>query len=496
MTTKKPNLSSQLSKAVENLAEARSSYDPSMVLWHEASQLINAMKIKEAALKAAQACGPDLLEDPMMGMILDDISNLAVTNDISGPEIESMWSTAAEFGRHDLAYNAANEILFRASSVEEYKLADRYFQMAIKGEGPVSLKASAITNATDIVREGYITGKKDWLGAIERYETAAAMGLLKAMFNAGNVLLWLVEAGDGSYGNRAAAWFKKVISIIESNGESIDIGGPSERVELLQAARTRLAQMHLDKAFDGASQAGFDLLAAHHPLDPHMQWLNKKNVYLSLVHSTLKPGKSAADNWESVLKQLGWQIKGRERINYGIVEGMQATGTRLLIEAAKTPLVLLVFDKFAHPDDNLSTLQRSIAMVEANQLQSPVFYVNSKGYFVQHEGHAFSVLQVAHRNKHDVTPIWPGATADLVLKALEGPLDGRFVPGHDDQANTIPRLVNALDENIKLSGKNLPNAIWLRVGEIFCLPIHRGEEPERIGIKSNPREELAKALRG
>lgn len=495
MTTSRPNPSSELSKALENLAEARASVDPEMVLWHEASKLLNEMKIPEAALKAAQACGKDLLEDPMQGMILDEISNLAVINKLSGPETESMWISAAEYGRHDLAYNAANEIISRANSVADYKLASRYYQMAIKGSGPISLRASAIANSAEIVREGLITGKKDWLGAISLYEESANMGLLQGMFNAGNVLLWLVASGNAQYAERAASWFKKVIKIVEDDTASIDLGGQAERPDLLKNARICLAQMHLDGVLEGSSFIQFEKLVSDYGKDSYVQSMYKKYRYLSLVRASAKPGESAADNWISVLKLLGWKVRTKIAEHFGEFDGVSVVGARLLIDTGEQELlVMLVFDDFASPGSSLEGIYGAIALAAEKHYNAPVFYACNKAFFVQFKGHAFSVLQVAHNQKLDVTPIWPGSTVLDVYSALFGDIDDRFKPEHDDSKNSIPRLVNALDEGVPLNGHDLPNAIWLRVGSILCMPIHRPEEPERIGLESNPKAYLKEAL--
>lgn len=493
MTTSKSSPS--LSKALENLAEVRASVDPTLAPWHEAAKLLNQMKVTEAALKAAQGCGQNLMEDPMQGMILDEISNIAVTNGLSGAEIERMWVCAAEHGRQDLAYNAANEIMTRAKSVDEFKLAARYYKMAIQGSGPASLRASATANAAEILREGHITGKKDWLGAIALYEEAANMGLLQGMFNAGNVLLWLVEAGDKQYGDRAAAWFKKVIETVEGGISSVDIGGDQVREQVLRDARICLAQMHMDGKFKGSNPSEFDKLVSDYVNEPDVCAMINKYRYFSLVRATAKPGKDAAENWISVLKLLGWKVRTSILQDYGDFDGMRAIGTKLLIDTGdREALVMIVFHSFAVPGEALERVYGAIALMEEKRLESPVFYASNKGFFVQYQENAYSILQVAHKQQMDITPIWPGATILDVYATLLGSLEERFIPAHADPSNSIPRLVNALDEGIQLTGENLPNAIWLRAGTMFCMPIHRPEEPERIGLKSNSREYLKAAL--
>lgn len=498
MTTSSPNLSAQISELLQDVVAANANLDPAMAPWHEASKLINSMQIREAALVAAKACGPDIMKNPLQKMILDEINNLAVVNEINGPEVESMWELASHYGYYDMAYNAANEVMFRASSPDDYRLAERYFDTAIAGNGPAELRACAITNSAEIVREGFITGKKDWLGAIALYEKAANMGLLKAMFNAGNVLLWLVESGETSYALRAEAWFKKAIKIIEKGTASLDKGGVKERDSLLMTNRMRLAQMHLHNYLPNSSMKQFEALVAPYKDHPQAQYLVMQGASNKLFKASLTPKGSPVKNWKCFLKFLGWVVEHEEKFDHGIHEGMRVNGTTLALNAGEHGVMLLnVFNEFGPSGSNLERMHHSVALSDSNQLGRPVFFVDTKGLFLSHADQFFSVLRVADKGKIGIVPIWPGASCEDVKGTLHSPMEARLTSNRTDSGNLLPRIINALDEGISLNGEGLPNAIWVGTGSFYCLPIHRAMEPERIGLYvTQTRQELEQAFEG
>lgn len=246
---------SKLLDTIENLVKFKSAIIKEYEPWHKALVLLREKKVDEAAALVSETCNKNFLGDPIKRLIVDEISNQAVIENIEGPGIESLCSTVADYGYLDLAYNAGNQILWRKrnKTVDDYKLASRYFQMAISGSSSDSIKYSAQTNYAEIVREGLVTGEKDWLGAIALYEEAGNKGLVNAMFNAGNVLLWLVEAGDKTYSIRAQVWFERIIDHVESGKECIDLGGRGEAIARLKSAKIRLAGMHIDKLLESYS---------------------------------------------------------------------------------------------------------------------------------------------------------------------------------------------------------------------------------------------------
>lgn len=479
MKTKAPS-SVSLAKKLEEMARLEALVDPSIEPWLEAAKLLSGFDIEGAALKASQACGPGLSDNFLQKMILDQISDIAVMNGIKGPGIESMWASAAEFGYYIMAYNAANEIYQNAKSIDDYKLASRYYHIAFEKVKSPRILASAITNYAAIIRDGNITGKKDFLGAIELYEKAAEMGLVNAMFNAGNVLLWLVEAGQTTYAERAEKWFLRIIDVVESGTESVDLGGEEERRGTLRRAHLRLASMHLHDQLKHASRDAFDQIIAKYPGDDYAEWLVKSSHQKRLSHATLVPGANAGENWASVLQLNGWTVKSCKLFKLGNI-----TGHSLEIScdsAIDGTMFMMVFDHFTHNeiDPDLDAFYIALEHSELNDI--PVFFAGTKGFFISVQNEMYSVIHVANNGKEVLVPIWAGATSSEVFDLVFQPPESRFVSGREDPNNCIPRLINALDEGITLDGTGLPNAIWIGADDVLCFPIHRADEPDRHGL--------------
>jgi hypothetical protein len=486
-----------LSKALENLLEIKAAADKTFEPWHQALKLVRTMQIDAAALTVARSCDRSLMNDPIKKMILNEISNLAVLNKIEGAGIDSMWATAAEYGHHDLAYNAGNQILWGTGhkTVDDYKLASRYYHMAIEKSQSESIKYSALTNYAEIVREGLISGTKDWIGAIRIYEDAASNGLVNAMFNAGNVLLWLVEAGDTSYAKRAEDWFTIIINHVESGAECIDLGGMEDAADRARRARLRLAGMHLDGFIENSSLEVCEDLISKHKDDEYAVWLNKRLWAKRLISKSLRPGKFPSSNWVALFSAMGWSLK-TERFQYGIVGNINQSGYILDIATKNSAkMTILAFDYFTHSDFDVEETYLSIAMAMSDRFQRPIFVVGSKGFFVHFENQMFDVIHVAHNGNYSLAPIWPGATSDDVMETLGQPLAKRFTTNRNDLGNTIPRIINSLDEGFSLNGNYLPNAIWLMADKELAMPIHRANEPRRIGLRVNlSSKEIGQAL--
>lgn len=490
MTTTKLPTSEKIADLLEKNFSMMVKGDPSLAGWHKAAKLLNAMDIDGAALQASIACGPGLMADPLKTMLLNAISNMAVANEITGSSIESMWATAADFGYHDLAYNAANEMYEKASSPDDYRLASRYYQIAIDKSQHKGVVASAITNNAAIIRDGNITGKKDWAGAVALYEKAAEMNLVNAMFNAGNVLLWMVEAGDRSQGDRAAAWFERTITFVASGEESLDIGGQRERDHAQKSASLRLALMHVDGYLSKPDLRKAGHLIAPYMSEPYAQWIKTTLDSRKLARSVLEPSPSAGENWASVLRLNGWILEASTPFDYGNFRDLKLSGTTLKFRVEggdhsvnSSFLYLMVFDFFTHPEIDRNAVAMSIAMDQSEKMGFPIFYAGRKAFFIRHDGKMYSILHVAQATEDGFTPIWAGASTQDLIKTTRKPITERFAQAVDDPENILPRLVNALDEGISLDGSELPNAIWLGVDSVQCFPIHRADEPERMGIR-------------
>lgn len=480
----KTTVKSKLLDAMENLLHLRSNIHKDYEPWYRALMLVKEMKIDEAALLVAKSCKDGFLDDSLKRIVLDEISSLAVLNDVDGPGIESMWSTAADHGYLDLAYNAGNQILWRKANktVDDYKVASRYFQMAIERSSKDSIKYSAVTNYAEIVRDGLISGSKDWLGAVALYEEAGDKGLLNAMLNAGNVLLWLVESGDSSYSHRAAAWFERIITHVESGQNYLDLGGHEEAVEKLKIAKIRLVGMHLD-GFLGEP----DLEQCQKLLDTYVGDEMASNMFgrlssLKLIEQVSLLSSSDNNSWAKLFSAAGWSFTW-DSFDFGLISGIKASGRLFYIETSgKFEMTILAFDYFTHSSVDHEEMYKKIALEMSVQSGKPIFVVGKKAFFLKVQERMFDAINVMVNGNLEFVPIWPGATSDQVYQTLNDPFEFRFIPGRDDPNNTIPRIVNAIDEGITIENGRLPNAISIMVDKILAMPIHRPDEPARIGL--------------
>lgn len=483
--------------AVENLVRLRALISKEYEPWCQVITLLKERKIDDAALLASKSFGLNFMNDPIKQVIVDGISNLATVNGIDGHGVECLWSTTLGFGYLDMAYNAANQIIWKRGEVTpyEYQLASRYFKLAIDNSSSDSIKYSAMTNYAEIVREGLATGQKDWLGAIALYEEAGRHGLINAMFNAANVLLWLVEDGDRSYALRAQYWFETLIDHVESGKPFLDLGGQDEVKARLKNAKIRLAFMHIDGLSESPDLDASNKLLRAYSNDECVKSLFKQRRSKFLIDKCRAAPGSVNKPWEFVLSAMGWKYSS-EPFDFELPSGIKATGSLLHVDLQDgSKMSVLSFDYFTHKDFDQSESYRFIAEKISNKYNKPVFIVGKKGFFIRYNKSMFDVVHVVVNGRLEYAPIWPGASSDQVLSSLNVAWDKRFIAGCEDPANTIPRIVNALDEGISLEGGCLPNAIWVEAGELLGMPIHRPDEPARIGLYvSQSPEELGIAL--
>lgn len=483
--------------AVENLVRLRALTHKEYEPWYQVVALLKERKIDDAALLASKSFGLNFMNDPIKQVIVDGISSLAAVNGLEGHGIDCLWSAALGVGYLDMAYNAANQIIWKRGEVTpyEYQLASRYFKLAIENSSSDSIKYSAMTNYAEIVREGLATGKKDWLGAIALYEEAGRNGLVNAMFNAANVLLWLVEDGDRSYALRAQYWFETLIDHVESGRPFLDIGGQDEVKTRLKNAKIRLAFMHIDGLSETHDLEASDKLLSAYSDDECVKSLFRRRRSKFLIDKCMAAPGSVTKSWEFVLSAMDWKYSA-EPFDFELPPGIKATGSLLHVDLQDdSKMSVLSFDYFTHKDFDPSESYRFIAEKISKKYDKPVFIVGTKAFFLRYNKSMFDVIHVVVDGRLEYAPIWPGASSDQVFNSLDVAWDKRFIAGREDPANTIPRIVNALDEGIPLEGGCLPNAIWVEAGEMLGMPIHRPDEPSRIGLYvSQSPEELEIAL--
>lgn len=272
---------------------------------HEACDVDRAAECVIGALSST-------MEREIVNSMLGLVNNLAHETDHYPKSVNAMLCKAADAGFHKYAYNAANQIMAGAKTRKAYREAERYYKLAMAFEENPGMQAAAHVNYCPIVRDGLISGTPDWPAAVEIYEIAARMGLVKGMFNAGNVCSWLAGRGDKAYGERAAYWFKFALDVRASGKSTLDMETPAELEEVFEQCMVGLSACHIDSQFDGAD------------LEEGIRWAKvvadrgnehgRHNLGVGYMRrlATLaaKPEGSPGANWRSVLSKMDWRFEG------------------------------------------------------------------------------------------------------------------------------------------------------------------------------------------
>jgi len=485
---------------LETLLGQLAQRDPSAKAWHEAITKLNAFEVDAAAALASQAIGNGL-DHGLIEYALGCINTAAILNGIKGPGIEAMATRAADSGHPEFAFNAGNYVIARAATPNDFRQAELFYQLAAEQSKDDATRAAAMVNRAAIIRDGSVTGQPDFPAALALYEQAADLGLMAAMFNAGNVSLWLVDQGQAQHAEGAAKWFEKAIGTVDEGIPCVDQITEEVRMSLYASARLRLAELHArDLLPDASFTRCRTLLEPYLGKDPHAQWA------LNIAHETLmcksvvEPASTAGGNWKSVLELMQWKVLSINPFDHGEVRGVSTKGDLLVIEAGLgSTMTLIVMDCFVHPQHESFSVMVDLAYGHVDELGHPCFITGNKGYFANFVDTDFSLLFHLVGDEFTSVPVWPGATCSEVLALSLLPEADRFTDAAADVRNCIPILVNALDEGHALDGDGLPMALWLAAGPSLRFPILSGKEPERIGLNISQSEqeldELLKAQR-
>lgn len=468
---------------LEDLLGQLAQHNPAAKAWHEALVKLNAFEVEGAAVLANTAIGNGL-DNGLVEYALSSINAVAVLNGIRGPAIEAMTIRAADSGFPELAFNAGNYLISHATTPEVFRQAEHYYRLAAEQSKDNATRAAAMVNHAAIVRDGSVSGHPDLVAALALYEQAANLGLMAAMFNAGNVSLWLVDQGHMQYADSAVKWFDKAIGTVEAGIPSSDQISDEVRMDLYASARLRLAEMHARELFPDASFTTCrTLLEPYLGKDPHAQWVLNTALEIQMCKSVVNPARTAGGNWKSVLGLMRWNVLSITPFDHGMVRGVAAKGDLLTIEAEPgSTMTLIVMDNFVHPQHESFSVMVDLAYGYFDELGHPCFITGSKGYFANVADTDYSLLFHIAGDEFTSVPVWPGATCSEVLALSVLPETNRFTDTAADVRNCIPILVNALDEGQALMGEGLPVALWLGAGPSLRLPILSGKEPGRIGL--------------
>jgi len=217
---------------------------------------------------------------------------------------------AADFHYEDAAYNAANALLHDSGSPEDIVMAEQYYLQAIEDAQDPSKKSAAIVNYCEIVRDGRITGKPDYPGAIALYEQAAELGLVTAMYNVGNVAMWMRNQGDESYAGKGIYWLTRLQEHFAQGKPFLEMDEPNVGKAFLDSALDMLIKFHvLTDCPEADVDVGHKLLldqSVSLETEKARQWLLEQGLIKRLRRSDKPAQNSPGLNWHHVLTQIGW----------------------------------------------------------------------------------------------------------------------------------------------------------------------------------------------
>jgi hypothetical protein len=449
---------------------------------HAAGDVDRAAKCVIAALSSAMP--PD-----MTSMAVGLVNNLAHSENRYPPSVKTLLCKATDAGLHKYAYNAANQIMSSARGIKEFREAEQYFRLAMAFDEEPALQAAAHVNYCPIVRDGMISGTPDWPAAVEIYETAARMGLVKAMFNAGNVSSWLADKGDKAYGARAAYWFKYALDYRDAGKPRLDMETLEELGSVFEQCVLALSACHIDAKFEGAQ------------LDEGIRWARtladqgnfdaRRNLAVGyrrrLAALSEKPQRSPGANWRSTLQQMDWGFKGDVTCHtVSIPVGPGRTGRtkvdKLSVDlGGGATISLFVTHDPCLPIHGGIELLCDIAEVLAGHHPEGFFLLARKALFMESDQAIFTPIWVFHEGKFSPQALWTGASPQLLLEnaATEVDfLDERF----GNSGCMLPIAANMLDEGFVVAddpGRRVP---WVGVGGAWRMPFADQSQLAGLGI--------------
>ena len=387
---------------------------------------------------------------------------------------------AVDVGLPRFAYNAANRLMDEANDVPGYLAAARYFQIAMADDSDPKIKAAAHVNYCPIVRDGLITGKPDHKGAVEIYEVAAEMGLIKAMFNAGNVSRWLSNEDVLGYGERSRKWFQKAIDTYESGVPVLDMEPRDELAGVIEQAKCEVGALNIDRRFPGADlDRGIDIVfpLALRGNESALSYLDV-GLYARLTSITAAPSTSPGLNWRTVLVAMGWKVSPSVRRETHLLRDASTTSNLLEIPVDQLDITLdscgtfplLVVHFPCLPMNGGIALLTYVANEAMTKYPQGVCIVGRRAIFAQRDRCIYTPMLVALPDAFALRSLWLGATPDLLIAQTRAGVDFD-TPEFSCTHCMISISVNALDEGFSVAEDACKRQIpYMSVGDDWRTP--------------------------
>ncbi len=448
---------------------------------HDAGDVDRAAKCASTALSSE-------MESRTVNAMVALVSNLAHAKKRYPSSLKGLMCKASDAGFHEFAYNAANQVAKTAKSAKDFKEAERLFQIAMSFTDNPATQAAAHVNYCEIIRDGLISGVPDWQRAVKIYETAARMGLVKAMFNAGNVCSWLETKGHREYGARAAYWFNYALEHRAAKAPTLDMESAEELEEVYEHCMGVLSGLHIDAQFDGADLEvgiGWAKELAQKG-DPH--GINNLGVgYIRrIAKMTAKPHKSPGANWRAVLSAIDWTFKGEVETETVFVpaelieEGCTKVDRQVVVLDDDT-ISLFVTNEPCLPHAYGDELFSQIAMALIRMNLDRFFLVTRRSLFIESGNRSFSPIAVWQNGKFSRQSLWVNGSPKLLLQQANDGVD--FLdPRFSNWSCMLPIAINALDEGFVVANNTSYRQTWVRVGDDWRMPFVDKAQLIKVGI--------------
>jgi len=441
----------------------------------------------------AASCAIAALDTPMerklVGSLVSSVNNLAYTKQYYSSSVTALLCKAADKGHHTFAYNAANQLMTQAKTPEDYKKAEHYYKLAMALSEQPTIQAAAHVNYCPIIRDGLISGKPDWPAAVEIYEAAARMGLVKGMFNAGNVCDWLASRGDRTYGARAAYWFQYALEHRAAGKPRLDMETLAELDDVFQSCRVGLSACHIDSKFDEADlEEGIRWAKEAAQLGSDDARYNLGIGYTErLARLAVQPQRSPGANWRSVLAALDWSFEGTVET---IVRMLPlAEGERLPVRLDKltvrladnSTIPLYITHDPCLPCDSAELLQAILANLIKSGNPRGFLLLPRKALFVQLADTAHTPIYAYREGEFGMQSLGMTSSPDEVLRDLQDEIEFED-PRRGASTCMISIAVNALDEGYVVADHTTYAQRWAGVGGPFRMPFVSENKLMDLGI--------------
>jgi hypothetical protein len=353
------------------------------------------------------------LEDYVVCDVVYSLLHLASMTNKTSPVVFELISVVTKAGLASCPFNIAMTLAHKANSPDEFKLAERYFLIAIDSNTNPEKKAGALVNYGALILDGSITGERNLSGAFDVFEKAALLGSILGMFNAAAVCSLIDSTILSTWKEREAFWWGRLIEHIEAGGvlwdsESNDLNHISK---ILNESRLRLAIIHIDDEIESADiMTGVSLLSRTEPVenDRELFRLYYETSFFYYLAGLEKPEiNSGGNNWKHILNAIGWRA-GEIETNNGLTECFWVSSAK-----TKDRKVLFVVIDGIYDADNIaltSELQRYL------DEHAEIIVASKEGLYKQIDDSVFTPLHFVTKGGSKILSIFHGMQLHQLLQ--------------------------------------------------------------------------------